>query len=64
MGRPLTSDDASRVGELILRHRPLRPGTSPDKLSHFEDAVWHLAPPIPTPTRRSTRSAGTTGPPS
>lgn len=47
MGRPLTSDDASRVGELILRHRPLRPGTSPDKLSHFEDAVWHLAPAHP-----------------
>ena len=47
MGRPLRSDDASRVGELILHHRTVRPGTSPDKLSHFEDAVWHLAPAHP-----------------
>lgn len=47
MGHPLTNDDAGRLGELILSHRTVRPGTSPDKLSHFEDAVWHLAPAHP-----------------
>ena len=47
MGRPLTSDDAGRFGELILRQRTVRPGTLPGKLSRFDDAVWHLAPAHP-----------------
>jgi hypothetical protein len=49
MGPALTSDEGNRnrVGAPILRHRTVRPGTPPDKLSRFEDAVWHLAPAHP-----------------
>lgn len=49
MGPALTSDegDRNRAGAPILRHRTVRPGTPPDKLSRFEDAVWHLAPAHP-----------------
>ncbi len=32
---------------LILHRRPVRPGTSPERLSRFGDAVWHLAPAHP-----------------
>jgi len=49
MGPALISDDADRgrFGAPILCHRSVRPGTSPEKLSRFEDTVWHLAPAHP-----------------
>lgn len=49
MGPALISDegDRGRVGAPILRHRTVRPGTPPGKLSRFEDTVWHLAPAHP-----------------
>ncbi|ABL79468.1 MULTISPECIES: hypothetical protein [unclassified Nocardioides] len=49
MGPALTSDegDRGRVGASILYHRTVRAGTTPSKLSRFEDTVWHLAPAHP-----------------
>ncbi len=46
---PALTDDAGPVAAnvRVLRARTVRPGTPAEKLSRFEDTVWHLAPAHP-----------------